>query len=366
MSLVLHVDAPRWRAHLDATVVAYEGALVPVVKGGGYGLGEDLLLAEAGRLRGRGVGQVAVGTYDEAGRALGRGGPLADLLVLEPYRAALADGYPVLDSSALVHTVSDGADLADLLGRVSAPRILLEGLTSLNRHGMPAAQVGALAAAAGSATVEGLALHLPLGTGNEAEVQSWLTAVPSIARVYVSHVTPDQLHRLRAANPGRDLRARVGTALWLGAEGALDVRAHVLDVRAVQAGDRAGYWRRRLHGGHLLVVSGGTAHGVALAAPAAAGRLRQRATVLAEAVLESAGRVRSPFLVGGRHAWFVEPPHMQVSLIELPPGTTPPRVGDPVPVRVRTTTLHADAVVLDGDDPDAGDDDPAQSFSTGA
>ncbi|MGB8380122.1 MAG: alanine racemase, partial [Dermatophilaceae bacterium] len=108
----------------------------------------------------------------------------------------------------------------------------------------------------------------------------------------------------------------------------------------------AGYRRRRLSQGHLVVVSGGTAHGVAMEAPTAAATVRQRAIAVAEGVMQAAGRVRSPFTVGGRFAWFVEPPHMQVSLLLLPEKVAPPQVGDTVSVRVRHTTLHADEVVL--------------------
>jgi hypothetical protein len=38
---------------------------------------------------------------------------------------------------------------------------------------------------------------------------------------------------------------------------------------------------------------------------------------------------------------------MHVSLVTLPEGSTPPEVGDEVDVRVRNTTLRADAVVLE-------------------
>ena len=37
MSLTLHVDGPRWREHLLATVEHHPG-IVPVAKGNGYGL----------------------------------------------------------------------------------------------------------------------------------------------------------------------------------------------------------------------------------------------------------------------------------------------------------------------------------------
>jgi hypothetical protein len=75
--------------------------------------------------------------------------------------------------------------------------------------------------------------------------------------------------------------------------------------------------------------------------------MRHRAVALAEGALEAAGRIRSPFKVGGHTTWFVEPPHMHVSLVILPEGSTPPEVGDEVDVRVRNTTLRADAVVLE-------------------
>ena len=65
MSFELHVDAPRWRRHL-ASVAGSTPGLVPVVKGNGYGLGRDLLAAEATSL---GCDVLAVGTYDEVPQA---------------------------------------------------------------------------------------------------------------------------------------------------------------------------------------------------------------------------------------------------------------------------------------------------------
>jgi hypothetical protein len=86
---------------------------------------------------------------------------------------------------------------------------------------------------------------------------------------------------------------------------------------------------------------------VALEAPSGADSMRHRAIAFAEGALEAAGRIRSPYTVGGHTTWFVEPPHMHVSLVMLPEGSTPPGVGDEVDVRVRNTTLHADAVVFE-------------------
>ena len=168
---------------------------------------------------------------------------------------------------------------------------------------------------------------------------------PSTCRpVYVSHLGASELATLRSRHPDRELRPRVGTSLWLGDPGALTVRAHVLDVRPAGSGDRAGYRQRRLRPGTLVVASGGTAHGIALEAPSAAATARQRAIAVAEGVLQAAHRVRSPFLLDGRPTWFAEPPHMQVSLLSVPEGASPPAVGDELTVRVRHTTLRADAV----------------------
>ena len=345
MSIVLHVDGHRWRDHLDRVVRANPG-IVPVTKGNGYGFGLDALFAETDRLSGAdGVTQVAVGTYGEARLALAA--HPGDVLVLEPFRDVLHGGLPELASPALVHTVTTSDDLAALGARIGRPRVVVEGLSSMNRFGMPFDGFGALVEQARGDDVQlvGGTLHLPLGDGHLSEVSRWVEGHP-LPAWYLSHTSPGELVSLRSRHPATDFRPRIGTALWLGDPGALVVRAHVLESRAVGRGDRAGYRQRSLRAGTLLVVSGGTAHGVALEAPSAAATVRQRGIAVVEGVLEAAHRVRSPFTVAGRSTWFVEPPHMQVSLISLPEGLAAPVVGDEVEVRVRHTTLHADAVVV--------------------
>jgi hypothetical protein len=347
VALTLHVDAARWRTHLAATVAANPG-LIPVVKGNGYGFGLDLLLAECARLHGSsGVGMIAVGTYAEAPLALA--GFPGDVLVMEPYRPVIHGTVPQLGEGALVHTISHGPDLDDLAGRVGRPRIVVEGLSPMNRHGIPADWMQPALDALAPSELVALSLHLPLGSGHVAEVRRWVDrfAVSEVSEWQLSHVSPTEQNELRAAYPDRTFRVRMGTQLWLGDPRACRVTGHVLDVRHVSTGDRAGYRGRRLRAGWLLVVAGGTAHGVALEAPSGADSLRQRAVALAEGALEAAGRIRSPFRVGGHTTWFVEPPHMQVSLIMLPEGSTPPEVGEEVDVRVRNTTLHPDAVVFE-------------------
>ncbi|MDQ2755468.1 MAG: alanine racemase [Actinomycetota bacterium] len=349
MSIVLHVDGDRWRDHLRRTTASTPG-IVPVVKGNGYGLGLPRLLAESAHLVGEGqVRQVAVGTYAEIPLALSA--HPGDVLVMEPYRAAVPPlpGVPEVDFAdpRLIHTVTRATDAEHLTQRAGRVRVVVEGLTSMNRFGVPLEQVARLRAdlAALPLDVEAMTLHLPLGHGHLDEVSHWVEAV-DVPTWYVSHLGPSELATLRSRHPGREFRPRVGTALWLGDPGALTVRAHVLDVRPAAKGDHAGYRQRPLRPGSLLVVSGGTAHGIALEAPSAASTLRQRAIVVAEGVLQAAHRVRSPFSVDGRPTWFAEPPHMQVSLLSLPAGVRPPAIGDELSVRVRHTTLLADAVVV--------------------
>ena len=346
MSVVLHVDTARWRAQQTTTMRQSPG-LVPVVKGNGYGFGRDVLLAECRRL-GEPDGAecstdlVAVGTYHEANEALAvfPGG----VLVLEPYRHPLHGRAPDVLDPRIVHTVADPDDVERIRRRHPAARVVLEGRTSMGRHGMSMPKLQGLLAQ--GVVVDGVTLHLPLGQGHAAEVRSWLDALPGVRQVFLSHVSPGELAELRRDYPDRSLRPRVGTALWLGDPHAAQLRADVLDVHRVVGTQRFGYRQHRVRGGHVLVVSGGTAHGVALQAPPAASTWRQRGIHVAEAALAAAARSRSPFTVGGRLAWFVEPPHMQVSLLHLPAGITPPAMGDTVPVRVRHTIAHPDEVVL--------------------
>jgi hypothetical protein len=166
-------------------------------------------------------------------------------------------------------------------------------------------------------------------------------------RVYVSHLTDTELASLRSAYPDYEFRPRIGTALWLGAREALRVRADVLDVHPVERGDVFGYRGRTApRNGTILVVSGGTAHGIGLEAPTGGATLRDRVTRLAQGGLDAAGFVRSPYTIGGKHRLFAEPPHMQASMLFLPSGAEVPEVGEEVDVRVRFTTSYFDHTII--------------------
>jgi hypothetical protein len=165
--------------------------------------------------------------------------------------------------------------------------------------------------------------------------------------IWVSHLTPDELTALRTSYADFEVRPRIGTGLWLGDRAALRVTSTVLDVHHVDRGDVFGYRGRSApKAGHLLVVSGGTAHGIGLEAPTGESSIRARAATLARGGLDAVGFVRSPFTIDGKQRLFAEPPHMQASMLFVPHGAHVPAVGDQIDVRVRYTATAFDRVVL--------------------
>ena len=192
-------------------------------------------------------------------------------------------------------------------------------------------------------------MHLPIAAGAHlAEVEQVLAeAGPGIGQIWVSHLTDDELGRLRAAHPELRVRPRIGTDLWLGDRDALRVTSTVLDVHPLRKGEAFGYRGRSApKDGHLLVVSGGTAHGIGLESPMSGSGLRDRAATLARGGLDAVGKVRSPFWVDGEQRLFAEPPHMQASMLLLPVGAAVPAVGDLVDARVRYTATTFDRVEI--------------------
>jgi alanine racemase len=354
LSLTLHVDTDRWRAHQDR-VLARHPDLVPVAKGvNGYGLGIPNLMEAAARLGG--VEIAAVGTAAEAGPA-GEHFP-GPLLVLTPY----LPGEEVLDlPDRVVRTVASVDALQALPGR----RTVVDLLTSMRRYGLDPAEVGRLRTAMESdqVHVEGFSVHLPLdraggrdGHDYVREVGDWIDRLTAagvpVGTLFVSHLSPDEIGALGERHPGTTIRPRIGTELWLGDRGALQARGRVQNVQKVAKGDRFGYRQHKVRGaGHLVVVSGGTAHGIGLENPKnfarGLGGLAPRAKFAARAGLALLNRTMSPYSWQGSQLWFAEPPHMQVSVLFVPAGLTPPEVGDEVPAEVSPVLTHFDQVVFD-------------------
>ena len=363
MSLTLYVDGDRWRAHLRDVHERHPG-MVPVAKGNGYGFGLHRLARKAQWL---GVDTLAVGTYEELAAVEQRyDGSLLVLTPWRPWNRPALTGDPARDGR-IVHTVGRLEDLTDLVA-VGAeegirPRVVLERMTSMMRHGFTARglrQAAGVAAKAG-VTVEGVALHLPLAqTSHLKEVERLLNDVVSAGlanlgqgeddrapTIWVSHLTETELATLAMRYPDLRFRPRIGTALWLGDRASLQVRATVLDTHSVDRGDTYGYRGRSApRTGTILVVSGGTAHGIGLEAPTGDASIRARAGSIARGGLDAAGFVRSPYTVGGKQRLFAEPPHMQASMLFLPAGSAVPAVGDEIDVRVRFTATDFDDVVV--------------------
>ncbi|MGF1427949.1 alanine racemase [Kitasatospora sp. LaBMicrA B282] len=355
MTLSLYVDTDRWRTHQRTLLAEFPG-LVPVAKGNGYGFGHLRLAREAALL---GTGELAVGTPAEAAEVLrdaeGCGGYPGEVLVLTPYRAGEPAPEPAVPEALWEKRVLRTVGSVAALGALTGGRAVVECRTSMRRHGIARTELPELAAAAraGGATVEGFALHLPLDRPDRsdpvAEVTDWVTAIAAAGlptdRVYLSHLGSAGITALREHHPGTEFRSRIGTRLWLGDVGALTAAATVLDVAALRRGERYGYRQHRAPSdGHLLVLAGGTAHGIGLEAPKYVKGLLPRAKGIARAGLATLNRSLSPFQWQGRQLWFAEPPHMQVSIVFLPGGTAPPAVGEELPVTVRHTTTRFDRV----------------------
>lgn len=340
MSLIMKVDGDRWRAHLRSVAEEAPG-LIPVAKGNGYGFGVGRLARRAEWL---GVPTLAVGTYDELDQATSRFAD--DIVVLTPWRPFLPAAVAALANPKIIHTIGRLPDLDSVRGS----RVVLEVATSMQRHGFTLDQIpDALTVASG---VRAISIHLPLpGPENATEFARILNAIApaasarGVTEVWVSHLSDSQLRN--ADRHGFTLRPRIGTQLWLGAENAITVEATVLDAHRVNKGDVYGYRRRAAKApGTILIVSGGTAHGIGLEAPAGSLTARDRAARVARGGLDALGRVRSPFFIGQHQAMFAEPPHMQSSMLFLPREIAAPAPGDVVRARVRHTATTFDAVEI--------------------
>jgi hypothetical protein len=345
--LTLHLDVERWRRHLVSEAEVTPG-LVPVVKGNGYGFGLRRLAEEAARL---GVDALAVGVVDEVAEV--RDVFPGTVVVLNPWDAANPTAVELAEDPKVLTTVSRLEDLAALADLETRPRVLVEVLTSMRRHGIDPSQLDRVALLLDRVKFEGWSLHLPLDEhGRRAETERLARAALAAAAgpLWISHLPPTEARDVVAglAAPGEPpapLRLRSGTRLWLGDPDSRRTTATVMDVHAVERGQRVGYRQRKAPtSGYVVVVAGGTSQGVGMEAPTSASTLRQRAVALAGGGLEASGRALSPYTIDGRKRWFLEPPHMQSSQLFLPAGVTPPERGDEVPVELRLTTATVDRI----------------------
>ncbi|GGX92288.1 alanine racemase [Streptomyces hiroshimensis] len=341
MALTLYVDTARWRAHQQTIVQQFPG-IVPVCKGNGYGFGHERLADEAARF---GSDILAVGTTYEAARI--KDFFSGDLLVLTPFRLG-EEPVPLPDRA--IRSVSSVEGVRGLVGA----RVVVEVMSTMKRHGISEEDLPKLHAAIEDVRLEGFAIHLPLdrtdGSTAVQEVSEWMERLRSarlpLHTMFVSHLKSDELAQLRHQYPHTTFRARIGTRLWLGDHDATKYRGAVLDVTPVRKGDRFGYRQQKVAGdGYLVVVAGGTSHGVGLEAPKALHGMMPRAKGVARAGLATMNRNQSPFFWSGKQLWFAEPPHMQVSILFVPSDSPAPQVGDELAANLRHTTTQIDRIV---------------------
>lgn len=344
------MDGPAWRQRLRSLADEVPG-LVPVAKGNGYGFGLARLAQEAQRL---GVDTMAVGTPAEVPQV--REHFDGDIVVLTPWQEDDPHAVELARDPRVVITVSRLTDLEVLanLGQEAGgakPRVLVEVLTSMRRHGIPAEDLEGASMWTEFVDFRGWTIHLPIhpdpsdGVG-EAGHLARLAQQALPGPVWMSHLPAADCVRL-AEQLGQPVRLRLGTQLWLGRRSDLKVTATVLDVHPVRRGERAGYRQRPAPGdGWVVVVAGGTANGLGMEAPKPPTSIRQRAIAAATGGLEALGLALSPYTIDGAKRWFLEPPHMQSSLVFLPSKATPPVSGDQVPVEARLTTFTTDRVDL--------------------
>ncbi|MET7506735.1 alanine racemase [Streptomyces albidoflavus] len=341
MALTLYVDTARWRDHHHQVREQFPG-IVPVCKGNGYGFGHERLAEEAIRF---GADILAVGTTYEAARI--KDWFSGDLLVLTPFRRG---EEPVPLPDRVIRSVSSVDGVHGLVGA----RVVIEVMSSMKRHGVSEEDLPKLHAAIEDVRLEGFAIHLPLdrtdGTDAVEEVIAWMDRLRAhrlpLHTMFVSHLKSSELARLQQQFPQTRFRARIGTRLWLGDEEATEYRGAVLDVTQVSKGDRFGYRQQKAAGdGYLVVVAGGTSHGVGLESPKALHGVMPRAKGVARAGLATVNRNLSPFVWAGKQRWFAEPPHMQVSILFVPADAPAPQVGDELVAHLRHTTTQYDRVV---------------------
>lgn len=374
MTFSLTVDAIAFRKHLVDTrerLEQHEATLTPVIKGNGYGFGKEILARECVLL---GVSRIAIGTVWELETALSQFN--GEVHVLEPLVAsdylAITQWQKLTAHHAQRIIATIASDDLLLAQSVGITNVILDAQTSLTRFGLSLHElIRVVADLPENLTIRGLSLHLPIvgpqirqadllevsnnlrqeaPSSRVLEVSSWLMTYREIAaehqlplHVSLSHINEDDLARLHSHHPEFSIDVRMGTALWLGVRSALQAQGTVLAVHDVLAQQHVGYQQVASNKGQrLLVVSGGTAHGVALAAPTQRGTLRKKGIAVAESLNEILGKVRSPFSHRGKSLLFVEPPHMHVSLLWTQDDSI--QVGDRLACNLRNTTANFDLV----------------------
>jgi hypothetical protein len=341
MSLILHVDGAKWRAHLATVLAESDAQIVPVIKGNGYGFGKKVLAKEAKDLN---LPVVAVATVAEAN----------EIETVFPGEILLLSPSASSDSERVIHTISPHSSV---FSEKLPKKFVIELLSPIHRHGFALSDLGnALEKYSKGGKCEGIAIHLPIDQKSSAS--EWIDkSLQSIAErgidtsefnnsVWVSHISEIDLAKLKLKWPQIVWKIRIGTKLWLGDRTSLKAKAQVLDLHAIEKPTSVGYRQYRVGRGWLVIASGGTSHGVGLEIATPKRDFLSQVKALTKSFLNLFGWNPSPFSWNGKKLEFAEAPHMHLSLLTFK-GKNAPKVGSELDVDVRFTTTAFDQVVFD-------------------
>ena len=313
MTLRLSVESDAWRTHVSSTAQTL-GALLPVVKGNGYGFGRPELMRHAAQLS----SDVAVGSVHELGDVPSGLRPF----VLTPVGAGITSAAALRSDAVLaVGSVRDLEVLTSLGARNS---VVIKVASSMQRYGAPASEASALRARAEAAghPVVAWSVHLPLnGTDDQRAREAIALAgvLPDDLPLHLSHVGA-AASAVRNAVKHRVV-VRAGTPLWLGDKSMLALHADVITVRDASL-PTAGYRAAPVATGSRLVMVGcGTAQG---------------------ASAHDDGR--SPFHFARQRLDMLEAPHMHTTMLVVTDGPCPSE-GEWVDVQLPLTRVLPDVVV---------------------
>jgi len=341
MSLILHVDGAKWRAHLATVLAESDAQIVPVIKGNGYGFGKKVLATEAKDLN---LPVVAVATVAEAN----------EIETVFPGEILLLSPSASSDSERVIHTISPHSSV---FSEKLPKKFVIELLSPIHRHGFALSDLGnALEKYSKGGKCEGIAIHLPIDQKSSAS--EWIDkSLQSITErgidtsefnnsVWVSHISKNDLAKLKLKWPQIVWKIRIGTKLWLGDRTSLKAKAQVLDLHAIEKPTSVGYRQYRVGRGWLVIASGGTSHGVGLEIATPKRDFLSQVKALTKSFLNLFGWNPSPFSWNGKKLEFAEAPHMHLSLLTFK-GKNAPKVGSELDVDVRFTTTAFDQVVFD-------------------
>ena len=270
------------------------------------------------------------------------------IIVMDPIKDLDKNAFDELkkiNDKRLVLTLSDIKDATNL---ENTP-VIVEVLTSMKRFGLTANDLKTLS----NYQILGLSLHLPIENstnGKITEVKNWLKIYEEILPqakkvVYLSHLSKEEFLKLKKEFPNFVFKLRLGTKFWLNDLSNFQIKSTVLAVHDVN-NENIGYRQRKINDNYIVIVSGGTSHGVGLQAPRSNTNLKSRITSILAGVLEAFDQTLSPFVISGKQRWFAETPHMNVSMLKLSKNITPPKVGSEITAHLRMTTTNFDSVIM--------------------